>query len=56
MKDRNREYRILAVKRFRKGEKPSSICATLNRSKSWLYKWIYRYLNEGDNWSESRVE
>ena len=54
MKDRNREYRILAVKRFLKGEKPSSICATLGRSKSWLYKWNYRYLYEGDNWSESR--
>lgn len=54
MKDRNREYRILAVKRFLKGEKSSSICATLDRSKSWLYKWTYRYLNEGDNWSESR--
>ena len=33
MKGRNREYRTLAVKRFRKGEKPSSICATLNRLK-----------------------
>ena len=54
MKNRNREYRILAVKRFLKGEKPSSICATLDRSKSWLYRWIYRYLNEGDDWSESR--
>ena len=54
MKNRNREYRILAVKRFLKGEKPSLICATLDRSKSWLYRWIYRYLNEGDDWSESR--
>ena len=30
------KHRILAVKRFLNGEKPSSICASLGRSRSWL--------------------
>jgi len=54
MKDEITQQRILAVQRFLNGEKPESICASLGRSKSWLYKWVERRLNEDDAWSESR--
>lgn len=37
MKDIQQE-RVWAVQRFLNGEKPTSICASLGRSKSWLYK------------------
>lgn len=54
MKDEIKQQRILAVQRFLNGEKPESICASLGRSKSWLYKWVERRLNEDDAWNESR--
>lgn len=53
MKDDNRKYRVLAVKRFLQGERPSAICASLGQSRSWLYKWVSRYDDENDSWSES---
>lgn len=46
--------RFLAVKRFHNGEKPSSICASLGRSRSWLYKWLNRYNAVDNSWCESR--
>jgi hypothetical protein len=54
MKDEITQQRILAVQRFLSGEKPESICASLGRSKSWLYKWVERRLNEDVTWNESR--
>jgi hypothetical protein len=54
MKDEITQQRILAVQRFLNGEKPESICASLGRSKSWLYKWVERRLDEDDAWNESR--
>lgn len=54
MKDEIRQQRILAVERFLNGEKPESICASLSKSKAWLYKWIDRHLEEDDSWSEDR--
>ncbi len=54
MKNNIQKYRILAVKRFLNGEKPSSICTSLGRSRSWLYKWANRYVDGDNSWSESR--
>lgn len=54
MKDDIQKYRILAVKRFLNGEKPSSICVSLGRSRSWLYKWVNRYVDGDNSWSESQ--
>lgn len=54
MEERNKQQRILAVKRFNNGESPESICASLGKSRSWLYKWIGRHLEYDDSWSESR--
>ena len=42
VKSKEEKQRILAVQCFRNGEKPESICASLGRSKAWLYKWIKR--------------
>jgi len=54
MEDEIKQHRILAVQRFKNGESPESICTSLGKSKSWLYKWIGRHLENNDSWSESR--
>jgi putative transposase len=48
------EERTQAVRRFFNGEKPEAICASLSRSKAWLYKWVSRYTDQ-DSWNESRA-
>jgi putative transposase len=48
------QQRILAVQRFLSGERPESICASLARSRSWLYKWVERHLLEDSSWNESK--
>jgi putative transposase len=35
------------------GESPEAICTSLGKSRSWLYKWIGRYLENDDSWSDS---
>ena len=37
------QERIDAVNRYQRGERPSKICKSLGRSRSWLQKWIGRY-------------
>jgi putative transposase len=54
MEDDIQQERIWAVQRFINGEKPESICAALGRSKVWLYKWVKRYNENNDSWSEAR--
>ena len=49
MDDETRLYRILAVKRFEKGEDWWSICTSLGKSKAWLYKWVRRYKRDGES-------
>jgi putative transposase len=56
MKDDTRQQRIWAVERFLNGERPEAICASLRRSKSWLYKWVERRTEGDDSWSESRSQ
>lgn len=56
MKDDTRQQRIWAVERFLNGERPEAICASLRRSKSWLYKWVERHTEGDDSWSESRSQ
>jgi transposase InsO family protein len=52
-KDDIQKNRIWAVQRFFNGEKPSSICASLGRPRSWLYNWVKRYIDGDNSWSES---
>jgi transposase InsO family protein len=54
MEEKNKQQRIFAVQRFKSGESPESICTSLGKSKSWLYKWIGRHLENDGSWSESR--
>jgi hypothetical protein len=54
MEEGSKQQRILAVQRFKNGERPESICASLGKSRSWLYKWIERHLENNDSWNESR--
>jgi len=54
MKEENIQQRILAVERFNNGESPETICASLRKSRSWLYKWISRYDDHNASWSESK--
>jgi putative transposase len=53
MENEIKQLRILAVQRFKAGESPESICASLGKSKFWLYKWVKRY-NEDPSWCEDR--
>ena len=54
MKDEIQQERIWAVRRFLNDEKPESICASLGRSKAWLYKWVERHIADDNSWSESQ--
>jgi transposase InsO family protein len=54
MKEENKQQRVLAVQRFKSGESSESICASLSKSKAWLYKWAKRYTENDESWSESR--
>jgi len=54
MKAEIKQLRVLAVQRFKAGERPESICASLGKSRFWLYKWVKRF-DEGDPfWFEDR--
>lgn len=54
MKDEITQERIHAVRRFIAGEKPESICTSVGRSRSWLYKWASRYDQTDDPWWKNR--
>jgi len=54
MKRKAERLRALAVQRFLQGESVQSICASLGKSKRWVYKWIARHSSEDPEWFESR--
>lgn len=54
MEEEIQQYRILAVERFKNGESPEAICASLGKSRAWLYKWIKRYGAGEASWCEDR--
>lgn len=54
MDDKIEKFRILAVQRFKAGESPESICASLGKSKFWLYKWVKRDSEDDPLWFEDR--
>ena len=49
-----KKCRVLAVQRFRTGESPEAICASLGKSKFWLYKWVKRHSEDDPFWFEDR--
>ena len=50
----SKRRRKLAVKRLLKGESPSAICASLGKSRSWLYKWVTRFDPDDPTWCQDR--
>lgn len=40
-----------AIARYRKGESATAICASLGRSREWLYKWLKRHQAKGKEWA-----
>ena len=54
MKEAMKKERIRAVRRYLAGEKPEAICASVNRSRSWLYKWVERYDDSNECWCENQ--
>jgi putative transposase len=48
------KQRALAVQRHLAGESPQSICASLGKTKPWLYKWRSRYTPKDPAWCEDQ--
>jgi len=43
-----------AVERYLAGEQAVSICASVGRCRAWLYKWLERYREAGEEWFKER--
>jgi len=56
MKDKILKQRALAVQRYLSGESPQSICASLGKTKPWLYKWVSRYTPDDPTWCEGQSQ
>jgi putative transposase len=54
MKKNVQKERAVAVQRFLRGEDLQSICASMGKSRRWLYKWIARHSPDDPAWCESR--
>jgi len=54
MKRKLQKQRALAVQRYLAGESPQSICASLGKTKPWLYKWVSRHTPNDPAWSEEQ--
>ena len=52
MKKKIQKQRALAVQRYLEGESPESICASLGKTKPWLYKWVARHTPDDPTWFE----
>ena len=48
------KQRVLAVQRFLAGESPQRICASLGKTKPWLYKWVSRYTPKDPAWCKDQ--
>ena len=53
MKKKIQKQRALAVQRYFAGESPESICASLGKTKPWLYKWVARRTPDNPTWFEN---
>jgi transposase InsO family protein len=54
MEKKIKQQRLKAVQWFFDGEDPKDICASLGRSRSWLYKWVARYAPGSSQWVEDQ--
>ncbi len=46
--------RTVAVRRFIGGESPEDICASMGKSRRWLYKWVARHTPDDLTWCEDQ--
>ena len=51
--DVEEQKRIEAVNRYLKGDKPANIYREMNRSETWLFKWVNRFKTGGEGWYKS---
>lgn len=49
-----KQTRQQGVKRYLRGESASSICASLGKSRFWLYKWVKRFDLDDATWCHDR--
>jgi transposase InsO family protein len=54
MKKKILKQRALAVQRYHGGESPQSICASLGKTKPWLYKWVSRHTPDDPAWCDDQ--
>ncbi len=54
MKKKIQKQRALAVQRYLAGESPQSICASLGKTKPWLYKWVSRHTPDDPAWCDDQ--
>jgi transposase InsO family protein len=54
MKKKIQKQRALAVQRYLAGESSQTICASLRKTKQWLYKWVSRYHSDDPAWFEEQ--
>jgi transposase len=45
------EERQRTIRRCLAGEGPTTIAASLGRSRQWVYKWFARYRGGGETWA-----
>ena len=51
MGDKRIEDRQRAIQRYRQGERPASICASMGYSRRWFYKWLTRANGSAAEWA-----
>jgi putative transposase len=49
-----KQERLNAIQRFFNEEEPESICNSLSRSRSWLYKWVSRHTTDDPAWCDDQ--
>ena len=54
--DIEEQKRIEAVNRYLKGDKPANIYREMNRSETWLFKWVNRLKTGEEEWYKSHTK
>lgn len=54
MEKREEWCRKRAIERYLRGEKPKTICACLERTEQWFYKWLKRFREGEPEWYRER--
>lgn len=50
-----KQLREEAIKRYANGESPKAIYQSLNKGKTWFFKWLKRYQSDDAHWSEEQA-